>query len=250
MSKVRGRPSVPRERRRLSDLLTSNFRSTVQYGTFKGYQIPLSSHWGALARPAMLLGLYEKEVLETLCELSKNKDIFIDVGAADGFFAVGAVYAKLFNKSYAYEINENGRAVIGESARINGVKDKIEINGLFNVAAIEANLKEDIKNSVLLIDIEGDEFSLLNKEMLSKLSGASIIIEIHDFLFDTGDALFENLKSLLLQENFIIKTIESGPRDIPRSEFLDSLSDNERWLLCSEGREKRMRWLLAVPNES
>ena len=227
-------------------MLMEEFSSTVQYGPLKGYSIPNSSHWGRLARPAMLLGLYEIEVIKKLCEYAKEREIFIDIGAADGFFAVGAVSSNIFKKSIAFEINENGRKVIAESARKNQVESFVQIHATFNLNTVDDDFKKILPNSVILIDIEGAEFTLLTEEMIDRLNGAVLVIELHDFFFSDGNLLKKKLIDQL-SEKFDVQIIHGGARCVPRSEFLDALSDNERWLICSEGRQRRMEWLLAEP---
>lgn len=244
--KLRGRPSVPRERRRLSDVLMSEYRGTVQYGPLTGYKIPTESHWGALARPAMLLGLYEREVVSALVERAKNRDILIDVGAADGFFAVGLVASGVFRTSFAFEISASGRQIIKKSCQLNGVLDDVEIYGKFDEEFLLNADNLDLTRAVVLIDIEGDEFSLLDSPLIHQLREAIIVVELHDFHFEDGAALKAALIDKL-QVYFELSTVTTGERSLPRSDFLDELSDNERWLLCSEGRARRMEWLIASP---
>ena len=237
---------MPRERRRLSDLIMSRYNCTVQYGPLKGYEIPKESHWGGLARPSMLLGLYEREVVSALVEHAEKRDIFIDVGAADGFFAVGLVARGIFKQSHAFEISKSGRQVIRKSSVINGVSHLVSVNRRFDENCLAGAENIDLGRSVVLIDIEGDEFSLLGSPLIDQLRDAVVIIELHDFHFADG----EELKSAFcsrLKVHFELTTITTGARELPRSAFLDALSDNERWLICSEGRARRMEWLIAVP---
>ena len=244
---LKGRPSVPRERRRLSDLAMAHFDATVEYGALKGYKIPLSSHWGGLARPAMLLGLYEKEVVEVLKKFAHKRGTFIDVGAADGFFAVGLVASGIYKFSHAFEITAKGREVIKISSEINEVTDRVAIHGIFDADTLKNKHSINFRDSVVLIDIEGDEFSLLEDSVIRLIRDAVVVVELHDFLFEDGD---EQKRALIarLAENFDVTTITTGARSLPRCEFLDKMSDNERWLLCSEGRARRMEWLIASPH--
>ena len=246
VARLRGRPSVPRERRRLSDLIMSNYNRTVQYGPLKGYKIPEESHWGGLARPSMLLGLYEQEVLNVLIKYAEKRDVFVDVGAADGFFAVGLVACGIFQRSYAFEINANGRKVIKKSSEINGVPHSISVIERFDKDFVAKAKEIDLRRSVVLIDIEGDEFNLLDSSLIELLRGAVVVVELHGFHFENGEALKSALFARL-KAHFDLTTITTGAREVPRSEFLDAMSDNERWLLCSEGRARRMEWVIASP---
>ena len=246
VARLRGRPSVPRERRRLSDFLMSNYDRTVQYGPLKGYKIPEESHWGGLARPSMLLGLYEQEVVNVLLKHAEKRDVFVDVGAADGFFAVGLVACGIFKRSYAFEINANGRQVIKKSSEINGVPHSVSVSGRFDKDFVAKADELDLSRSVVLIDVEGDEFNLLDSPLIEQLRGAVVVVELHDFHFADGEALKSALYARL-KTHFELTTITTGAREVPRSELLDAMSDNERWLLCSEGRARRMEWLIALP---
>ena len=237
---------MPRERRRLSDLIMSRYNRTVQYGPLKGYEIPRESHWGGLARPSMLLGLYEREVVAALVEHAAERDVFIDVGAADGFFAVGLVACGIFKQSHAFEISESGRQVIRKSSVINAVSHSVSVHGEFDEKFVANATNIDFGKSVVLIDIEGNEFSLLARPLIETLKDAVIIVELHDFHFPDGEALKSALLARL-KDHFEVTIVTTGAREIPRSEFLDAMSDNERWLICSEGRARRMEWLIAVP---
>ena len=222
------------------------YSRTVQYGPLKGYKIPEESHWGGLARPSMLLGMYEREVVDVLVEHSEDRDILVDIGAADGFFAVGLVACGIFKRSYAFEISTNGRQVIKKSADINMVPHSVSVSGRFDKNFVARVEDLDLGRSVVLIDIEGDEFGLLDSVLIDQLRDAVVIVELHDFHFEDGGALKSDLFARM-KVHFELATITTGARDLPRSEFLDALSDNERWLLCSEGRARRMEWLIAFP---
>ena len=45
--------------------------------------------WSQADLGSILLGIYEKEVLDELEIISKHKSIFCDIGAADGIYGVG-----------------------------------------------------------------------------------------------------------------------------------------------------------------
>ena len=55
-------------------------------------------------------------------------------------------------------------------------------------------------------------------------------------------SLIKNLKKF-----FKIKILTTTNRDLSKFKFLDSISDNEKWLLVSEGRPEKMEWLICVP---
>ena len=50
----------------------------------------------------------------------------------------------------------------------------------------------------------------------------------------------------LLKQNYNIKSITSSSRD-PFVKGLEDLTDDERWMIISEGRPMQMNWLICSP---
>jgi hypothetical protein len=103
--------------------------------------------------------------------------------------------------------------------------------------------KIDLNNSCFLIDIEGDEFSILNKENLDKLKKSRLIIEFHPTKDEKKNVEF--LTSLRFYFNLeILKTSE---RDLSVYNKLKNFSDIDRWLMVSENRPNLMNWIVCIP---
>ena len=85
--------------------------------------------WGLADQGAMILGMYEQEVLESLASASENFRVFIDIGAADGYYAVGLLRSGRVDRAICFEANPEGRATIARLAEKNGVSDKMTILG-------------------------------------------------------------------------------------------------------------------------
>ena len=235
-------------RYRLSNKFMKEFNGIVKYGILSGFKLSNSSWWGDIDRASMLFGLYEKEVLESLKDASKNYTHLIDLGAADGYYGVGTVKSGLFDKATCYEISLEGQKVITESAMINGVGDNIVVKG-----EAKTNFYKDIgpslrKKSILFVDIEGDEFNLLTKETFQAFKDSIIIIELHNWLFSDSIDKLESLR-LNITDTHFITNITTSSRDLSLFPELVKLSDNERWLMCSEGRGKLMQWLRLDPKK-
>jgi hypothetical protein len=60
----------------------------------------------------MLLGLYEQEVLTSLFNVPKSHKIFVDLGAADGYYGIGVLVSKHFDQSYCFEISKKVRRLL------------------------------------------------------------------------------------------------------------------------------------------
>jgi len=52
----------------------------------------------------MILGLYERQVLDELTMLCDGAKPLIDVGAADGYYAIGAVHSGLAPRAARFEL--------------------------------------------------------------------------------------------------------------------------------------------------
>jgi len=232
---------------KLSQVIFDNLEGVVKYGPLKGFKINKNSKWGEADRGGMLLGLYEKEIQEMLLAASKNRRILVDLGAADGFFGVGAVASNLFDRSYCYEVSDEARNALFETAEANNVSNRISVRGIaepdfYNDLLVDAVALTDV---VILSDIEGAEFSVFTAETLANLSKAKIIIEIHDWGIGR-DAQYDQLKKSA-EKYFKISEIRTGARDLSHIEELENFHDSDRWILCSEGRGNLGKWICLDP---
>jgi hypothetical protein len=233
---------------RLGQRLSKEFDNTVAYGPFRGLILSDTSWWGAADRGSMLLGIYEQEVLAALKDLSAGRSTFIDLGAADGYYAVGAVTSGLFAKSIAFEVSELGQAAVAQNAFRNSVGNRVRVLGEAKpdfLYSLRKDFELDLSSTVLLVDIEGAEFDLLSVELLRQLRRTALIVEVHDFqLGDSGQ-----VEQLLdrAEEFFEISWITTGQRDLSEFSEIDDWPEDDRWILCSESRPKRMRWLVLKP---
>ena len=221
----------------------------VAYGKFTGMKLNKNSYWSKNDLITQILGVYEQHILEQLIEFSKEKDsILVDIGAADGYFAVGAVYSGLFNKVYAFEIEKEGRKNLTYNSELNSCGSKIYID-------IEANnnsLKKIIDNHkkvVILIDIEGEEFKLLNLETINLLSKCNLIIELHPSLVPDGIAKQEQLINYC-KPYFDISLSRRENYNPNLFDELNQFTDEERLIAMGEGRENNMSWLILKSKKS
>lgn len=230
----------------LTDKLVCFHDSTIAYGPLKGYKLSSDSHWGVTDRGGMILGIYEKEVLHELLNVPSNYTIFIDLGAADGYYAVGLVAANIYEKSYCYEMDVNGQKVILENAILNDVSTKVVVKAEATKSFVYDIPKYELDKSTILVDIEGAEFGIFTSEIFHYLSNSIIIIEIHDFLVEEGAIKFKKLIEDSTKTHRS-KIITMSERDLSVYKELENWNDIDRWLICSEGRDKLMKWVRFDP---
>ena len=123
------------------------------------------TNWGEGDRAAMLLGIYEMEVAASLADVPEGYRIFVDIGAADGYYSVGLLHSDKFDRAICFEINEFGRRTISRLAAQNDVATRITLLEGADPGFPEklAGIGADLSKCVFLLDIEGHEFDLLTE---------------------------------------------------------------------------------------
>jgi len=218
----------------------------IAYGPFKGVRINNHSAWsGTKDIGPKIFGLYENQILNWIQQ--KKFDLLIDVGAADGYYALGMLSSKIVSRAVTFEISVNDREITKSSAIINNVDDKIFIKGEATSSEIIEVLKT-CSNGLIIMDIEGGEYNLITSELLEAAKNCCLVIEIHDVV---GREILENMLSLC-KEFHEFEELTSLERNFPRDKFTEKLTDNERSHLLSEGRSYAMSWVALspkIPNE-
>ena len=238
---------INRRRLALSKHFNKLFNSTVSYGYFKGMKLPDSYWWSIRDRAPMLFGFYELEVLSYLASIRDSSyKYFIDIGAADGYYAVGVLVAKLFEHSYCFETNINGQEVIKLTSVLNNVSNRISVFGHADKDFYTLLPEGILEKSVVLVDIEGGEFDLLDRNFFNIFSKSIVIVEMHPWLNLNKSA---NLQELIevASSSHKHKVLNMSSRDLSGFPEVEKLNDNDRWLLCSEGRGQLMSWVFFEP---
>jgi len=221
------------------------FGNQVAYGIFTGMKISNEVSWGRHDALSKYLGQYESHILEKLKNLGERYDHFIDIGAADGYYAIGLLHSKLYKTATCFEISSRGREIIAKNAVLNDQENNINIYGEANKDMLEEEVNV-AKSCVVLCDIEGAEFKLFSKEILKTLRNCEIITELHDdFVIgeeDRRQRLVDDAKEFF--EISFIKRANPNPNDF---EELKGWSDDLRQLAFSEERPCRMDWLFLSP---
>jgi len=245
-----GLANDPVEKRRvaLSRELFGEFGGRVRYGPMAGLKLPGGLYWSSGDGAPMLLGIYEREVLEALQEICATRRTLVNLGAADGYYGVGLVKNGMFEQSYCFELMPKGRAAIKELAVANGLEARVHVFGAADADLSSVLVTEGVNlgDVVILCDIEGSEFETFHAEALAALKGTVIIIEVHDFLRDDGREQLRTLKERA-SAWFELTEMRMGARDLSPFPECQRFSDSDRWLMASEGRGELMTWLRLDP---
>lgn len=225
--------------------LSAAHGNTVAHGPFAGLRLPERPAWGRHDVSAKILGSYERPVVDALIAAGTGGGLFVDLGAADGYFATGLLHAGAFDRALCFEASARGRDSLRAAAARNGLSERVEIRGLAEAGALMSALPEG-QEGALLADIEGGEFALFTAALLTHLSAMTVVIELHETQVANGPAL---RAALIARAAGLFDVEILGPADPTPSAFpeLAGFDDDHRLLAFSEGRDRAMAWLLLRP---
>jgi hypothetical protein len=198
--------------------------------------------------PPKLLGTYENELHPAVERLIADRPaVIVNVGAGEGYYAVGLARRLPHTQVLAFEANEHGRALLAQVARENRVADRITIGGFCHPADL-ARALGSADRPWLVIDVEGAEDHLLTPATVPELARTSILLEVHDFVDLTlGRRILDRFAA-----THDCEEIWSQPRtlgDLPwwlRGVALTPWSQRVVHAM-DEQRPGRMRWFIFTP---
>ena len=135
------------------------------------------------------------------------------------------------------------RKLILENSKENNVQDDITLFGRVE-AGFHRSLPAEVLNgrTLVLCDIEGGEFDVFTPEVVSAFKNSTFIIELHDWKFENRH---EKREALLRQfDGFNVRVLKSKPKQWAGIGEIEELSENDRALVCSEGRKFLGEWII------
>lgn len=151
----------------------------IAAGPFKGMLLPGAAHQRGSKLIPKFIGTYEAE-LNPVTELiiASNPPVIVDVGCAEGYYAVGFALRCPDSRIIAYDLDSNARAACSEVAEANRVEKRVQIESECTPRSlIELNLPA---GSVIMSDCEGYELELFTPEVVKALKHSQVFIEVHD----------------------------------------------------------------------
>jgi hypothetical protein len=160
----------------ISHEVKKRINKTIIFGPFKGMKIDLDD-----VPLCVLLGTIEKEIHPAFAKLSGfNFDQVINVGATEGYYAIGMALKWPQASVYAFDMQEDiYRAKIMKLASDNLVSERVHARGYCSPADL-LSLLSPHKSTLLMLDVEGDELKLLDPSVIKELRRSTIIVELHD----------------------------------------------------------------------
>ena len=218
-------------------------------GVFSGLVYPSQEATGS-ALGLKIAGVYEEELSSVIEEIIQRKyDEVWDVGAAEGYYAIGLAKKCPALKVVAYDINPYARKLLEKMAVANNVKDRVRIESWCTPETV-LNYKFNGK-TLIICDCEGYEKELLSESTVGALADTDILVEVHDNL-DKRDENIGNQIRTCFNKTHNITEIES----LALYEKAYKHSDEERFSFLSdkellrfmEERERKMKWFFMKAN--
>jgi hypothetical protein len=217
----------------------------IRNGPFAGMQYGSVSVGSAYI--PKLLGIYECELsslIEGAC--SKRPPLIVDIGAAEGYYAVGLAIRNPNSRVVAFETEAAGRDALHDTAVLNGVGSRIDIRGKCEVADVEGTIAGAISPFVVC-DVEGYEQNLLDPASAPSLSKATILAEMHDFVVP---GVTDLLRARFEPTHDVSQVFQQARSrgDFPwRTPLTTVLPESYLDWAVSEWRPVRMSWLWMEP---
>ena len=147
----------------------------ISAGPFKGMTY-VGASVGSLLLPK-LVGFYEAELGDVIEKVVQHGyERILNVGCAEGYYAVGLALRSPKTKVYAFDIDDKAARLCHELAQHNRVDDRV----IFSGACDPARLNEMIQGeTVIVCDCEGYELELLDPVKAPKLARADLLVELH-----------------------------------------------------------------------
>lgn len=231
-----------RERSGITDVghrVRHRFGTTVLAGPFRGMK--LGTEFSDQTAPVLrLFGLYEAElhgVIEEVFTAAPPKTL-VNVGCADGYYAVGLALRAPNAHVEAYDIARSAREATERLARLNGVYERVSVRKRFRGPT-------DASTGFVLADIEGAEVDVFSERVFRELKQAVVVIEVHDeVVAGTTQTLIERSSRTHVAEVLHDTTLDEHAVPSPLEDFLEA---QQLRIALSEFRTMPNPWLVLRP---
>jgi len=225
---LRWRIGHPANYARVTTMITQKYGRSVIEGPFRGMKY-VDAAAGSAYIPK-ILGCYEAEMhhfIERIIE--SNYSVIIDVGCAEGYYAVGLAYRCPAALVYAFDGASEARQLCQTMAKLNGVENRLFIDGFCDSRQLQGLPTE---NTLLICDVDGYEVELLRPDLVPALKKMDILVELHEPL-RPGITLTIISRFKETHEISMVDAIDRNPRQHPLVSFL---SAKDQKLALTESR--------------
>lgn len=158
--------------------LVDRYGLKVRRGPFAGMRYPQDALGRTSHLGAKLLGSYEQELEPTIEALIDERfQTILNVGAGEGYYAVGLALRSPESLIRAYESDGWQRRLCAQVASTNGVAGRVVVEGACRLERLEGDA---LGRVLILCDCEGCELDLLQPDRHPFLRTATLLVELHD----------------------------------------------------------------------
>lgn len=210
----------------------------IMSGLFQGVRLRPIQSWGADLY-SVFTGQYERELQPIVANaLKRAYACYIDIGCANGLYAVGLAVKAPESVVIAYDLDPRAREVTRMNAELNDVADRVDIRSEADGPGLTGVIGQ-YGEAFVICDIEGAEIALIDPLTCPALRDTDLLIELHGDIPELVALFTERFRG-----SHRCLSIERSPRSPFSDALLDFRWEDEMWVSVSEGRENnRNGWI-------
>ena len=241
-------PELQKIRLNLSNKIFKLVKNKIFFGPYKNTKIinDIKQTFNIYINQ-QILGTYEINVQEYAISLQKKYKLknIVSFGSGNGFHPLGLIKNSYFKKAICFEKNRLFQKILIKNFKINNILGKLScFSGASFKKVFDLLDDNELKKTLFIIDVEGDEYKLLNNKILNKIKNSCLIIENHDFKIKNKNKV--KVIKKLLNKTFNVKIINSKTPKIEDYLYKINLKQDELLLSLLETR-KKMNWFVCKP---
>jgi len=221
---------------RVEDFLEAISGMRVMTGPFAGMTL---AGWSTSSEYLpKILGSYESQLHPYIHHFaSSGYQRIINVGAGEGYYIVGLGKLLADAELFAFETDLMSRNLCLAAAKANGCESRLTVLGEADLDSFRNVL---VPRSLIFMDCEGCELSLLDPNAAPLLNQSDVIVELHDFL---NPSISSTIRGRF-QNTHLCTFVSADHEDPNRYPFLNRLSGRDAREAVWEHRPAGMRWAI------
>lgn len=223
-----------RRLRRVTMTIVREHGLVVQSGPFAGMSYISEAVCSSLV--PKLLGSYEAELHGVLEQIfTRDYQTVIDVGCAEGYYAVGLALKLPHAEVHAFDIDGRARALCTELAQANNVAERVIVEGECNHERLNSLIRG---RTLIVCDCEGCELQLLDPELAPEILKSDLVVELHDMIDQRiSPAILSRFATT--HDLTLVDSVERDPNAFPILRNFDRLTQRTA---VAEFRDAPMQW--------
>jgi hypothetical protein len=221
---------------RVEDYLKAISGMKVMTGPFAGMTL---AGWSTSSEYLpKIVGSYESQLHPYIHHFaSSGYQRIINVGAGEGYYIVGLGKLLADADLFAFETDPMSRNLCLAAAKANGCESRLTVLGEADLDSFRNVL---VPRSLIFMDCEGCEISLLDPNAAPLLNQSDVIVELHDFL---NPSISSTIRGRF-QNTHLCTFVSADHEDPNRYPFLNRLSGRDAREAVWEHRPAGMRWAI------